>query len=263
MQLQDALDSQQYNFQQTSTEEAFIRALEDAQSSVDCLLIDEALALPSLFATLRRESVLLPIVVLSGDEGHEAYHSAEVNLPQAEIATVGDRVNAAIKQFLQLSPQETNFSLDSPPIDSEPSSPEVLLEQQQRLASKLKERLGYLGVYYKRNSSNFYSNLNEIEQQQLIGELTTKYQGILLAYFSETTELNLLIDEFINLSFFTDISVTQIVEIHMKLIDDYSKQLKLEGRNEAILINYRLTLLDIVSHLCEMYRRSIPREPLG
>lgn len=259
MQLQETLDSQQYTLKQASTKAAFMQALGDAQS-VDCLLIDESAALPSLFAALQKESILLPIVVLSSGAGHEVYHSAEVNLPKAEIATAGDSINAAIKQFLQLSPKETNFPLSSPPIDNEPASPEALLEQQQRLASKLKERLGYLGVYYKRNSSNFYHNLNENDQQQLIDELTAKYQGILLAYFSDATELNLLIDEFVNLCFFTDISVTQIVEIHMKLIDDYSKQLKLEGRNEAILLNYRLTLLDIISHLCEMYRRSITRE---
>ncbi len=258
-QLREALDSQQYTLQPAPTEGAFIQALSDPQS-VDCLLLDEAAALPSLFSALRKERILLPIVVISGDADHEVYHNAEVNLPTTEIATAGTSINAAIKQFLQLSPQETASPLSSPTIGSEPPSPEALLEQQQRLASKLKERLGYLGVYYKRNSSNFYHNLSEIDQQGLIDELTTKYQSILLAYFSEATELNLLIDEFVNLSFFTDISVTQIVEIHMKLIDDYSKQLKLEGRNEAILINYRLTLLDIISHLCEMYRRSIPRE---
>lgn len=56
-------------------------------------------------------------------------------------------------------------------------------------------------------------------------------------------------------------SVPQIVEIHMELIDEISKQLKLEGRSEEILLDYRLTLIDIIAHLCEMYRRSIPREP--
>ncbi len=258
-QLQEALDPQQYTLKQASTEQSFIQDLGDAQS-VDCLLIDQTAALPSLFAALRKESILLPIVIISGNLDHEIYHSAEVNLPAAEIAMVEDQINAAIKQFLQLSPKETDFPLSSPPIDSQTPSPAVLLEQQQRLASKLKERLGYLGVYYKRNSINFYRNLSEENQQQLLDELTAKYQGILLTYFSDTTELNLLIDAFVNLCFFTDISVTQIVEIHMKLIDDYSKQLKLEGRNEAILINYRLTLLDIISHLCEMYRRSIPRD---
>jgi circadian clock protein KaiA len=26
-------------------------------------------------------------------------------------------------------------------------------------------------------------------------------------------------------------------------------------------LDYRLTLIDTIAHLCEMYRRSIPREP--
>ncbi len=48
----------------------------------------------------------------------------------------------------------------------------------------------------------------------------------------------------------------------MKLMDEFAQQLKLEGRSEEILLDYRLTLIDIVAHLCEMYRRSIPREDL-
>ena len=48
----------------------------------------------------------------------------------------------------------------------------------------------------------------------------------------------------------------------MELIDEFAQQLKLEGRNEEILLDYRLTLIDTIAHLCEMYRRSIPREDL-
>lgn len=40
----------------------------------------------------------------------------------------------------------------------------------------------------------------------------------------------------------------------------FSKQLQLEGRNDDILSDYRLTLIDVIAHLCEMYRRSVPRE---
>jgi circadian clock protein KaiA len=58
-----------------------------------------------------------------------------------------------------------------------------------------------------------------------------------------------------------DISVAHIVEIHMQLMDSFAKQLKLEGRSEEVLLDYRLTLIDIIAHLCEMYRRSIPRQP--
>ena len=63
-----------------------------------------------------------------------------------------------------------------------------------------------------------------------------------------------------NRAFFADISVPQIVEIHMELMDEFANQLKLEGRSEEVLLDYRLTLIDIIAHLCEMYRRSIPRE---
>lgn len=46
----------------------------------------------------------------------------------------------------------------------------------------------------------------------------------------------------------------------MELMDEFSKQLQLEGRSDDILLDYRLTLIDAIAHLCEMYRRSIPRE---
>jgi circadian clock protein KaiA len=56
--------------------------------------------------------------------------------------------------------------------------------------------------------------------------------------------------------------VSQILEIHMELMDEFSQQLKLEGRSEEILLDYRLALIDILAHLGEMYRRSIPREDI-
>ena len=51
----------------------------------------------------------------------------------------------------------------------------------------------------------------------------------------------------------------QIIEIHMELIDDFSKQLKLEGRSDEALLDYRLTLIDILAHLCEAYRCSMSK----
>lgn len=74
------------------------------------------------------------------------------------------------------------------------------------------------------------------------------------------SRLNQRIDDFVNTIFFADIPVAQIVEIHMELMDDFAKQLKLEGRSEDILLDYRLTLIDTIAHVCEMYRRSIPRQ---
>jgi circadian clock protein KaiA len=83
-----------------------------------------------------------------------------------------------------------------------------------------------------------------------------------LDYFAANKDINQAIDQFVNRAFFADVSVSQVLEIHMELMDEFTQQLKLEGRNEEILLDYRLTLIDIIAHLCEMYRRSIPREDL-
>ncbi|MDJ0549145.1 MAG: circadian clock protein KaiA, partial [Microcystis sp. M49637_WE12] len=88
------------------------------------------------------------------------------------------------------------------------------------------------------------------------------YREIILNYFQQDYPINQAIDELVNNVFFTDLSVSQILEIHMELMDEFSQQLKLEGRSEEILLDYRLALIDILAHLGEMYRRSIPREDI-
>ncbi len=134
------------------------------------------------------------------------------------------------------------------------------MSQQNRLAEKLKERLGYLGIYYKREPRFFLKNLPHEEKQSLLQELRSEYREIVLAYFAEDGTLNTRVDRFVEQAFFSDMAVAQVVEIHMELMDALATQLKLEGRSEEILLDYRLTLIDIIAHLCEMYRRSIPRE---
>jgi circadian clock protein KaiA len=67
------------------------------------------------------------------------------------------------------------------------------------------------------------------------------------------------IENFINLVFYNNIPVPKIIELHMDIIDGFSKQLKLEGRSDELLLDYRLTLIDILAHLCEVYRCSIPQ----
>jgi circadian clock protein KaiA len=134
------------------------------------------------------------------------------------------------------------------------------MQQQRRLAEKLRERLGYLGVYYKRNPQLFLRHLSSSERQKLLENLKSEYRQIVLKYFSQENTLNQKIDNFVDKAFFADISVSRIVEIHMELMEEFSKQLKIEGRSEDILLDYRLTLIDVIAHLGEMYRRSIPRE---
>ncbi len=135
------------------------------------------------------------------------------------------------------------------------------LSQQHRLADKLRERLGYVGVYYKRDPNCFLKRLPEPERQEYYRKLRSTYHEIILHYFRPKSELNQRIDEFVNLAFFADVSVSQVLEIHMELMDAFAKQLKLEGRSDEVLLDYRIALIDVIAHLCELYRRSIPREP--
>jgi circadian clock protein KaiA len=189
------------------------------------------------------------------------YHTAEVHLSLSQLDQIASFIERAIAQFINLAPtyplQSQSTTLD---LTTELTAQNFLMLQQRRLAEKLKERLGYLGVYYKRNPHYFLRNLSATDKQELLINLRSDYRQIILHYFSNDTGLNQKIDNFVNTVFFADMSVSQIVEIHMELMDKFAKQLKLEGRNEEVLLDYRLTLIDIIAHLCEMYRRSIPRE---
>ncbi|HEY9738116.1 MAG TPA: circadian clock protein KaiA [Trichocoleus sp.] len=185
------------------------------------------------------------------------YHPGTACLELGDLAQLERYIHQAIDQFLKL-PAATPVSDTT--VSSEDAQHFVLSLQQQRLTEKLKERLGYLGVYYKRNPEHFLRNLSLAERQEFLQKLRDDYRNIVLSYFSSGSTLNQTIDDFVNIAFFADVSVSQIVEIHMELMDDFGTQLKLEGRSEEILLDYRLTLIDVIAHLCEMYRRSIPRE---
>lgn len=256
---------------------------------LDCLVFEVNRDLQSLLGKLQERSIFLPAVILSPQTGVEEkpeapysdgfeaaastanksqeesctffYHPAEVQLAIARSSEIASSIDRAIAQFLKLStPVPVNYQSATVDATVQLTAQSLLSRQQRRLAEKLRERLGYLGVYYKRNSQIFLRNLSAPEKQKFLDQLKSSYRDILLHYFSQDTAVNNQIDEFVNLAFFADVPVTQIVEIHMELMDEFAKQLKLEGRNEEILLDYRLTLIDAIAHMCEMYRRSIPKE---
>ncbi len=139
--------------------------------------------------------------------------------------------------------------------------PEVIKEypinkqlEQNRLNSKLKERLGYSGIYSQRNPRQFFDELSLAEQQELIKELTADYYQIISDYFSKENQINDQIDRFVEKAFFINLSIDKVVEIHMKLIDDLARGLRFEGLHSEFLSDYRLTLIDVIAHLGEMYR---------
>lgn len=188
-----------------------------------------------------------------------SYHDAVTFLDVNDLEGVDDAIRQAVDLYLKL-PTEIKVN-EAKPIEGVTDKRLFLLSlQQQRLTEKLRERLGYVGVYYKRNQRNFLRHMTPSERQEFLDKLRQDYRHIILNYFSNDSNINQKIDDFVNVAFFADMSVPKIVEIHMELIDDFAKQLQLEGRNEDILSDYRLTLIDVIAHLCEMYRRSLPRD---
>jgi circadian clock protein KaiA len=277
--LTQILSDSRFEVQHFESSQSFLAYVKDHATHIDCLVIQNRDMELSVLNELYAQGVLLPIVIIepklsenstqagqtldphatpSAGAANYAYHTGEVSLLVTQLDEIPTAIDRAIAKFLQLPPSS---KLELPHRPERDPSP-VLVQQQQRLAEKLQERLGYLGVYYKRNPKEFYRNLTKQERQALLNSLREEYRTIILNYFDEDYPLNQQIDQLVNRAFFADLSVSQILEIHMELIDDFAMQLKLEGRSDEILLDYRLALIDIIAHLCEMYRRSIPREDI-
>lgn len=125
---------------------------------------------------------------------------------------------------------------------------------QTRLDTKLKERLGYLGIYSQRDPQQFFNHLTVREQEKLLRQLKAIYSQILINYFTEQNQINNQIDQFVEQAFFVNLPLNKVVEIHLELIEDLEHQLKIEGLHAEYLSDYRLTLIDVLAHLGEMYR---------
>lgn len=290
--LMSFLNSDRYRVNRFKSEQELFECVELQQQPIDCLILQQEPYLTSLINSFRERTILLPMVVILAEPATDpqrlraaegklvempfesaiaaepttttsvlSYHAATVVITEDQVPQVAQWINQAIVQFLKLPPT-SKFSDREPALDlmAELTTQNSLMLEQRRLTEKLKERLGYLGVYYKRDPKNFLRHLPPNERQKFLKKLKAGYREIALVYFSGDQQLNQKIDDFVNTAFFADVSVSQIVEIHMDLIDEFSKQLKLEGRSDDILLDYRLTLIDTIAHLCEMYRRSIPRE---
>lgn len=274
--LETKLDQQTYRVHIDDEQASFLQWIGQNRHRVDCLVFEFSPTLSEAFETLHNRDILLPTLIVEmqtkekssvasgSDEAAECrqigslYHRETHCITHDELPQIGHHIHQAINQFLKLP---HNQAPEGEAIPSLEDTRHFLLSlQQQRLAEKLRERLGYLGVYYKRNPKNFLRNLPPHERAKVLEQLRLEYRNIVLSYFNEDAQLNQQIDNFVNTAFFVDISVSKVVEIHMELMDSFSKQLKLEGRSEEILLDYRLTLIDVIAHLCEMYRRSIPRE---
>ncbi|MTJ13091.1 KaiA family protein [Anabaena sp. UHCC 0187] len=131
--------------------------------------------------------------------------------------------------------------------------------QPQNYNQKLENKDNYLFAFGQQRKSQIFQNMNPIEKQELLAELKSDYRHIIINYFISDQALKEKIDKFINALFYASIPVPQIIEMHMEVIDEFAKQLRLEGRSDEALLDYRLTLIDILAHLCEVYRCSVAK----
>jgi circadian clock protein KaiA len=228
-----------------------VTQLEQRRDAFDALLLQRGALTPASAQSLRDGGLLLPAVVIGSVTGDTDYHASEVHLPEDQLEQLRYSIDAAISGLLRVGLQEGS---ENAPTGGGPAEG----SERWKLVNRLRGRLGYLGVFYKRDPARFLRNLPELEREELVRSLERTYRDLLLCYFRDPAAANQALENFVNTAFFSDLPVTKTVEIHINLIDRFAKQLKLEGHKSDFLQDYRLALIDVMAHLCEMYRRSVP-----
>jgi circadian clock protein KaiA len=229
-----------------------VALLDARREDFDAVLLEQGRLSSQTYQTMVERGLLWPAVVIGEVTGRIEYHDAEVHLPQDQLEQLSYSLDAALSRFLRRGLLSTA-----------PLAPEApgQTEERWKLANRLKGRLGYYGVYYKRDPSRFLANLPLPERKELVASLRRTYRDLLISYFRDPAAANQALESFVNTAFFSDLPITSTVEIHMNLIGDFSKQLMIEGIKSDFLQDYRLALLDVMAHLCEMYRSSVPADP--
>ena len=222
-----------------------VSTLEAQQEEIDAVVVEQQLLDASSRDQLLGRGLLFPAVVVGEMKGHVDYHAEELHLADDQLAQLGYTVDAAISRFLRQGRADGRSDDDG-------------LASVDKLSRRLQERLGYLGVFYKRDPSRFLGSLPTEERRELLESLQRTYRDLLISYFSDPAASNQALESFVNTAFFSDLPITRTVDIHVDQIDEFWKQLRLEGHKSDFLQDYRLALLDVMAHLCEMYRRSIP-----
>ena len=222
-----------------------VSTLEAQQEEIDAVVVEQHLLDASSREQLLSRGLLFPAVVVGEMKGHVEYHAEELHLADDQLAQLGYTVDAAISRFLRQGRADGRSDDDG-------------LASVDKLSRRLQERLGYLGVFYKRDPSRFLGSLPTEERRELLESLQRTYRDLLISYFSDPAASNQALESFVNTAFFSDLPITRTVDIHVDQIDEFWKQLRLEGHKSDFLQDYRLALLDVMAHLCEMYRRSIP-----
>ncbi len=97
--------------------------------------------------------------------------------------------------------------------------------------------------------------LPEVHSQEVIDRLRSQYREIILSYFQ--TDPAPMVEKFVADAFQANLATSDLIGIHIEVMDELGQQLRAEGRNPDILLDYRIALIDVISHLCERYRRCL------
>lgn len=133
---------------------------------------------------------------------------------------------------------------------------DISYKKQNLLNTKLSERFHHLPSPKKACQTRF-DRLSEFEQKQLIKKFKIEYSLILFDYFSDRDSINTKIANFSQEAFKVCLPLAKVVEIHMDIIDSLEHQLMLEGLYDEYISDFRLTLIDVIAHLGEIYRNAV------
>ena len=172
--VEKSLDAESYSVVIVESIEELLGLTEGNEEKIDCLFLTDKPASRSILSQLQKLGILLPIAIASWDknsilENTTLYHPAEVKFELGESEKISTKINLALTKFLNLTPHSKEELEIAKSITKESAeTSHIITLQQRRLTDKLKERLGYLGVYYKRNSRDFYRNLKPEAQKKFL-----------------------------------------------------------------------------------------------
>jgi circadian clock protein KaiA len=196
-----------------------------------------------------KPQMLFPILIFPARVKKNLYNNFALALPQ--------RLTRWVRYLIPVTNIHKLLLLLLPAVDAEHINYLLINWVINNFPEILPKTYCYVFASYQQKSQDLFQQMDGDDRENLLRQIKSDYREILIYYFTTEKTLKAKIDKFINAVFYANIPVPQIIEIHMELIDEFAKQLRLEGRSNETLLDYRLALIDILAHLCETYRCSI------
>jgi circadian clock protein KaiA len=126
--------------------ESLATTLAPRHNDFDAVVVEQKLLDGGTREDLLKAGLLFPAVIVGEVKGHVDYHQEELHLPEDQLAQLGYNIDAAISRFLRQGREDGRQE-------------DAATKAVGTLSRRLQERLGYLGVFYKRDPSRFLGSL--------------------------------------------------------------------------------------------------------